>query len=500
MQLLEPTPYNKIVDQDYLQDLTIKITKQVFEDIMFTDGRSTFSFLNCKFKKLIIENEEDIEFKNISLSFSSCYIEELEVKNIQTKNISILFHSTLLSGSADNENIKSVHLNNCIILGALFLMRIKSIHISYTEENLFPKRWSRMFQNLRVNYIDIIKRKQDYRIYDCSELSFSSNENTSEKRGFYLRSYESQKDYRIGYFLTNEEKDYFNINLYIKYSSEIDHKETKIINSRFNSLSLTGYVKGNMSIENTKINNWYIRDLSTESGASFYNISPIKTIDSKIEIHKSNLDKSWFDNIAFSSYKLISFYRTKFGKTTFTSCDFPSNSTSFENFTALENVHYPENKPDKYYKDQYEIFLQLKGQLEGTGNFYESQKLQAISNDALMKIEDISRWDKFILYTNSLSNNHGLSIARPLKWFVLFSFVLYILYLISVRRIFLDTNFDTTLIGYYFSFIDLTHRSDFLVEKREFSAWTLSIDYINKVLTSYFIYQFISAFRKYGKR
>src|SRR5690606_32654497 len=314
------------------------------------------------------------------------------------------------------------------------------------------------------------------------------------------RNYENLNDYKVGFFLTEDQKELLNINLHIKYSPEIDHKETKIINSKLNSLSLTGYVNGNLSIESTKVNNWYIRDFTTEFGASFYNISPSKSIESKIEIHKSNLDKSWFDNIAFSSYKLISFYRTKFGKTTFTSCDFPSNSTSFESFTALENVHYPENKPDKYYKDQYEIFLQLKWQLEGTGNFYESQKLQAISNDALMKIEDISCWDKFILQTNSLSNNHGLSIARPLKWFVLFSFVLYLLYLISVRRILLDTDFDPTLIGYYFSFIDLTHRNDFLVEKEHFSAWTLSIDYINKVLTGYFIYQFISAFRKYGKK
>ncbi|RDI14424.1 hypothetical protein [Flavobacterium sp. AG291] len=499
MQLLKPTPYNRIENQDY-SELTIKILKQVFTSVIFTDGQMTFSFSNCKFKKLIIENNEDIEFENISISFLNCYIEELEVKNIQSKNISISFYSTLLSGIIENDNIKSVHCNNCLILDNLFLIKIKSVHISYTEENIFPIRWRRLFKSLRVDYKYILKRKQTYRIYDCSNLHFSSNENRLEKRGVYRRNHENLHEYKIGYFLTDDQKALFDINLHIKYSPEIDHKETKIINTKLNSLSLAGHVKGHLSIESTKVNNWYIRDFTTEFGASFYNILPSNITDSKIEIHKANLDKSWFDNIAFSSYKIVSFYRTKFGKTTFTSCDFPTNSTSFESFKALENIHYPDKKPDKYYKDQYEIFLQLKVQLEGTGNFYESQKLQAISNDALMKIEDISCWDKFILHTNSLSNNHGLSIARPLKWFALFSFVLYILYLISVRRILLNTDFDPTLIGYYFSFIDLTHRNDFLVGKEDFSAWTLSIDYINKVLTGYFIYQFISAFRKYGKK
>jgi len=71
---------------------------------------------------------------------------------------------------------------------------------------------------------------------------------------------------------------------------------------------------------------------------------------------------------------------------------------------------------------------------------------------------------------------------------------------LSIKRIFAAAEFDTSLLGHYFSFIDITHRSDFLVGKADFGWWNLIIDYIAKIAVGFFIYQFIAAFRKYGKR
>jgi hypothetical protein len=59
---------------------------------------------------------------------------------------------------------------------------------------------------------------------------------------------------------------------------------------------------------------------------------------------------------------------------------------------------------------------------------------------------------------------------------------------------------DYDLIGYYFAFLDITHRTDFLVKKTELSGLSVTIDYINKILVGFLIYQFIAAFRKYGKK
>ena len=142
----------------------------------------------------------------------------------------------------------------------------------------------------------------------------------------------------------------------------------------------------------------------------------------------------------------------------------------------------------------------LKKLLEASGNFYESQKLQAVSNEALRKIANLPFWDRLILKINSLSNNHGLSIKEPFFATIILSAIFYILYLWTLGRMFNSNQIDYDLIGYYFAFLDITHRTDFLVTKDELSGLSVTIDYLNKILVGFLIYQFIAAFRKYGKK
>lgn len=496
-------PYEIIENKNFLSDFIFKISSRDFQEVKFQDGRITFTFSNCLFKKVRIENFDIIDFLDISIQFVNCYIENFDANEIKSTNISILFNSSIFSGTIQNSNIRSVTINNCIIDDSIFIIGQKVANISYTEENIFPKNWKKLLKALNVNFLDLIKKKQSYHIYDSQKIIFRTNESRSSKRGIYKIVYQELDDYRIGYYLKLEEKELFDIHLSIKYNQQEEIGEVKIMNSSLNSLSLSGYSNSKISIDNTKISNWFIRDFSPQKEVNFYNVSPLKNKkdESKIEIHKSNLENIWFDNINFSQYDIVSFFRTKFGKSTFTSCDFPTDNTSFEKFKTLENVHYPDQKSDNYYKDQYEIFLQLKIILESTGNFYEAQKLQAISNDALKNIKQISCWDRSILWINGKSNNHGLSIKLPLMYFLSFSLVLYVLYLLSLGRIFNNNNsINYSLIGYYFSFIDLTHRTDFLVDKNEFNIASLGIDFINKLICGFFIYQFVSAFRKYGKK
>jgi len=138
--------------------------------------------------------------------------------------------------------------------------------------------------------------------------------------------------------------------------------------------------------------------------------------------------------------------------------------------------------------------------LRATGNYYESQKLQAISYDALREVKAIPRSDRFILYINYFSNNHGLTIKRPVLACVLATPIFYVLYLMSLGKMHLSWRIDWNLVGYYFSFIDITHRTDFLVSRNEFTAWSRFIDYINKLTMGFLIYQSIASFRKYGKK
>lgn len=194
-------------------------------------------------------------------------------------------------------------------------------------------------------------------------------------------------------------------------------------------MSFKSKVEGQINIENTKVDTIYIHDFVLAGTATLYKISPFSNDakDHKIEVHKSVLKGFTFERVIFKSYNIVSFYRTDFEGTKFITCDFPIKAADFERFKSLNNVHYPDLVPENYYKDQYEIFIQLKSILEKSGNFYEAQKLNAISNEALRKTNDIDRWDKLILWVNAWSNYHGLSIAKPLSWFLLVSICFYIL-------------------------------------------------------------------------
>jgi hypothetical protein len=494
---IQIVPYNQIENQTFINDEFL-ITNDLFDAIECQEGKSTFSFLNCRFNKLTIKNTSNIDFKDVLISFSYCQIQEIEISEIESKNVGIHCHGCIIEGRIKNGNLKSVGLNNCFT-PSLFLLNQNNVNISYTEENVFVKSWKRVIEGMDIKSIkDLLAIKQNINIYHSKNIRFSFNHNRTGKTGIYRDKYSQIDEWKIRYYLTEEQKKSLIINVSVDFSNQQDEL-LKIENCMLNALSLTGNANGKISIENSSINNLFIRDFSSESDTLLYNIHPVLN-ESKLEVHKSNMDNTWFDNIDFNGYKSLSFYRTRLAKAAFTSCNFPEDNLSFDKFKTLENIHYPDIKPENYYKDQYETFLQLKKSLEDSGNYYEAQKIGAISKESLRKISTLSKWDKFILWTYAKSNNHGLSIKKPLIGLFGFSIIFYVLYLLSIGRIFNSNEIDWILVGHYFSFMDLTHRQDFLVSKEEYSFWTLTIDFSNKLIVGFFLFQFVSAFRKYVKK
>lgn len=494
------TPYLVIENKNYSDNTKIVIRASDFSNVPFQDGRITFSFIGCRFKKLEIENIETIDFKDISIQFIGCFIDEINVENIITTNFSIYIGGSILQGRIKNGNLRSVDVNNCLLNKSLFLLDLKKAVVSYSEENVFPIRWKILLKSVNTTLENLIAEKHSFYIYDCKDIVFTFNENTTNKKGLYKMPYDTIN--KIGYCLSDEEKKKIKVSLSVQYSADKEHKLTKIINAKLLALSISGYSTGELLIENCKIDSWYIRNFSAQLGANFYDVKPFRkeTEETKLEIHKSNLDKVWFDNVAFDDYSTISLYRNKFGQTTLTACDFPSKYKDFDKIQTIENIHYPDKKDKNYFKTRYETFLQLKKQLEASGNFYEAQKFQAISHEALKNVENLPYWDRVILKINGLSNNHGLSIKEPFIGTIVLSILFYILYLWSLGRMFNCNGIDWNLFGYYFSFIDITHRTDFLVNKSELNGFSLTVDFLNKIVVGFLIYQFIAAFRKYGKK
>lgn len=386
MKKIRLTPYTTFENVDFYDETIILLSQSDFESVQFKEDRVTFYIYGCRFlSKLIIKNTEAINFKGIIFDFVGCVIEDIDIDTIESNNISIAFYSTIVSGRIEGNKIEEIRLNNCIVKH-LFLISQNSVNISLSNGNIFPRVWKKVLRGGEgIN--DILSTRQSYYVYDSRKIVFeTSHAASNDQKGVFRSNYQTIEDYKIGYNFSEDQKKKLDVSLHIQYSQKVENADTVIINSLFNNLELSGYSNSTIRIENTKINNWFIRDFSSQKEISFYNIGPLEPIKSKLEIHKSNLDKTWFDNIDFSKYEVISFYRTRFGKSTFTSCNFPKDSIGFENFKTLENIHYVEKKPENFYKNQYEVFLQLKVLLEATGNSYEAQKLQAVSNDALKKM------------------------------------------------------------------------------------------------------------------
>ena len=496
-----PKPYIPYTSTDF-DETVIVIRNSDFAGIAVKPGQIAVTFQFCFFKKLVIQNEEDIQFEEVSIIFSNCFIKDLEISNIASANISVNIHASLLNGRVTSNTLKSIQLNNCVLMSGVSLTDQKSIELSYTIENIFPYWWTKIFRKInQPKYQRLIRQKQFYQIENPGRLNVRSTRKTGEKEGRYLIDWNAKKEYRIAYKLTKRETDSLKIHLSVNFGTNSIDTQTSINNIMLDSLTLSGNPIGKVSVENIEVSNWYLSDFYPQKEAGFYNIVPRPMVvdETKIGVYQCNFDNVWFDNVEFDKFERLSFFRSKLSKANFTSCSFPDKYERFAKYLAIPNIHYPDQRPVNYDKDQYEMLLQLKKAFEATGNYYEGLKLQAISYAALHKISAISGADRFILMLNKLSNNYGLSIKRPIYWFFGVTVFFYLIYLWSLGRIFQSTAFESDLIGYYFSFIDITHRSDFLDKKEQLTGLALTVDYLNKVVMGYLIYQFIAAFRKYGK-
>src|SRR5690554_5506233 len=210
-------PYTLVENEDYPIDTKIVIRALDSENVPFQDGRITFSFIGCRFKKLEIENTETIDFKDISIQFISCFINEINVENIITTNFSIFFGSSILQGRIKNENLRSVEANNCLLNNSLFLLDIKRAVVSYTEENIFPIRWKKLLKSVNATLENLLAEKHSFYIYDCKNIVFTVNENKTEKSGLYKIPYNTVN--KIGYYLNDEVKQKFKVSLSVQYSA-----------------------------------------------------------------------------------------------------------------------------------------------------------------------------------------------------------------------------------------------------------------------------------------
>lgn len=182
-------------------------------------------------------------------------------------------------------------------------------------------------------------------------------------------------------------------------------------------------------------------------------------------------------------------------------------ATRYHEAELMDWLDEIKNDPNKS-KEKKIIYSQLKKMYEVRGDSINVVKYHGLELDMqreIIKGHKGSFWERFQLCLNKRSNNFGQSWQWALGYLLLINLVFYSLYLWSLGLLFQNTSIDYNLFGYYFEFLNPTHKIDFLKNgigliNIKINGLAVLIDFVNRIFIGFLIYQLISAFRKYGKK
>lgn len=283
----------------------------------------------------------------------------------------------------------------------------------------------------------------------------------------------------------------------------------------FNSCNLlSSKLTGDNYSGNLVFNHCNFNKLSLEF---FYNYATISIISAKafdehseIEIAHSNLGKTHFLNMFFNTFEKISVYNSVL-------TEIITSNVKWFDHNNLNPKLSPETDDYTYKR---EIYRQLKYALEKQGNKIESLKFRSLEISAFKSelfskhryfIKRIFNNDRFILWLGQ-TNNFGLNWFKPVLLFLGFSLLFYFLITIGVsEKLFYSINlsyssFKITFeeLGKYFyaypQLMNPVHAIDRIFSDHvAFSFPVHLFDFLLKVFLAFFIFQIISAFRKFMK-
>lgn len=241
--------------------------------------------------------------------------------------------------------------------------------------------------------------------------------------------------------------------------------------------------------------------------------------------------------ISFPDYPIFRIANSSLSKTEITGSDLTGFNFEYRDSKLLdcfisgtqlpkENINiYKNEDPERpignkdYYTQKVSFYNQLRKLYESLGDIVEASwyhskamdnqknllKLKYRENfkntkkNLLQKVFSVQGFDLFTFRLNKISNNHEESWSRALFVIILSSFTIYSFYYISLfHHNSFDWSYKWQFISDYFSFLDITHKQNFLVEKPRSIAKCL--DFLGRVVTGYCLYQFIAAFRRHGRK
>lgn len=502
---------------------TLKLGREnkiIFKNCIFEDGlhfriditnaiesNITIIFKDCVIKEycdtryILMNRVVNKDDDNLSFEFNRCVLPYLEFEDSKFQYICFLncicWANQKLELVFNNCEIQTYELQN--FLGRIFINDLgkSSVHIRYSDDNLFIERSvyndfiSDLIKSLSPTKIFQIETR--YFLNDCKSIYFEGIKYYKEIKEIDFRK-------KVHLYLTTDELSLLNISLSISDKEMVLEKIT-ITGAWLNGLELNNISKGKCRFEKCKVNQIFIHDY-TNPDTTFYDIQSNGEL-SLMEIRDSTLADCTVDKVKFGTFNKVSFYRTSLEKAKFSAVTFPKE------IEALKNIHYPLAKSEDYQIEQYETYRQLSNALSSQGNQVLALEMYKRMYESLRKSKTLEWQDKFILCLNNLSNEHGTSIKRSFWLFLGLGALLSFLFINSTPKAmynwgWIDFNSfkDALNLKVFFVLADPTHKISTLEELAggKLSTTNYFISFVSRIFMAWIYYQFISAFRKFGKK
>jgi hypothetical protein len=166
-----------------------------------------------------------------------------------------------------------------------------------------------------------------------------------------------------------------------------------------------------------------------------------------------------------------------------------------------------------FFEQKVSIYNQLKRIYDNQGDIVEATWYHSKAMDHQERLlkekykKEGGNWlgeqgfDLITFRLNKYTNNHGESWRKALRFIFLISLGMYCLYYLSLYyKEAPSLQATDRFITNYFLFLDPTHKIDFLAGKKPLWWLPVFFDFLGRILTGYGIYQFITAFRRHGRR
>lgn len=496
---------------------------------------------NFNINKCFIGQELTIDYVTISGQDGSS--DRKILFQIQNSILDLIKVNNVKIDDKITENEKSINIINTafnnLIIGNINIKKltINKLGLQFTPKDLMKEetKIETRFENNIELYNSTIT-ELSFRQCSINDLSLASKASDKDNKSLQIEQMNFNES-KFNSVKLEQQDENANIRILEKFS---------IANSGIEKFGIDSQERNSISIDNIEITNSTLNQTLIENtGIRHIEFKDLLNKDSNIRFFKvKEVEKLTFDD--FTNFGLIKFNllepkignflleikNSDLGKTSFFGNYLRNDNyklyfkdSKISEITTV-NTEFPRVFSDEIEeKDKKFFFSQLKKVLEANGDnvgsqYYQSEYLSSVlgeKKDSFIKEKIYSLIKSFFeilsLAMNRYSNNHGENLSRAFFSTIFISFLLFQLYA-SARGYITMFNFSLSfdreifkkLTAYFLEFLSPIHKTDFLPLPTDTNGKiTLAsdmarfIDSISKLIISYLLYQFIQAFRKYGK-